>query len=100
MFPLLRSTPEPANLMAGMTWAPTSFRYLGIRIFHSLDDMCEGNVGGAVRSLKGNVAFWKTLSLPVISRVTLIKMIALPRMLYHLVNLPMSIPLTWSRQLE
>lgn len=35
----------------GIPWRPVTFRYLGVRIYHSQEDLLEGNIGRAMTAL-------------------------------------------------
>lgn len=83
-----------------LTWYPTTIRYLGIYIYRSPIDILDGNLVWAISSVKAQIQFWKTLPLNVMSRVTLIKMIILLRLLYYFSNLPVYVPVKLFRDLE
>ena len=53
-----------------------------------------------MKAVSGSVQFWNILRLPVMARITLVKMIVLPRLLYYFANLPISIPRKWFRQID
>ena len=100
VFPIQSREEEPQTLPEGIEWAPTTFKYLGVQVYRTVEDLREGNMGKAMRALKGSVGFWKTLKLPVMARITLVKMIVLPRLLYYFANLPILIPRKWFSQID
>lgn len=90
------------NIMRGetLTWYHSTFRYLGIHIYRSPADNLDGNLSRAISAIRAQVRFWKTLPLGVMSRVALIKMIILQRLLYYFSNLPVYVPVKQFRELE
>lgn len=100
IFPLCPTLQRPLTLPTEVNWAPEVFKYLGIRIYHIPADLLQGNLGTALQGLWQNVAFWRTLKLPVMARVALSKMVMLPRLLYYFVNLPVIIPHSWFKKLD
>lgn len=99
LFPMVRGAPSPADLQE-LQWEPHCFRYLGVKVYHTLEDVQEGNVGGALRALKGSMTFWGGLPLSMAGHVWLLKMIALPRLLYFFTTLPIWLPSKWFRALD
>lgn len=63
-------------------------------------DLLEGNYGRAVSALRAQMAFWGTLPIATMGRVALLKMVALPRLLYHFANIPVYIKPTTFRSFE
>ena len=102
IFPMLRHVEEVPITVAEtlMTWQPITFKYLGINIYHTNLDLLEGNIGRAVTSLRSQIRFWITLPLSIAGRVSLSKMIMLPRLLYYFANLPIKLPLTLFKTLD
>lgn len=72
--------------------AQTTFKYLGIQIYRESQKMLDGNLLKAITALRAQVTFWITLPLSVPGRVTLGKMVMLPRLLYFFTNLQVMIP--------
>ena len=89
LFPVRSGLDDPPPNLGGLNWAPRTFKYLGIQIYHAEADLREGNLGKAIKSLKGQTKFWISLKLPIMSRITLTKMVVLPRLLYYFTNLPL-----------
>lgn len=72
--------------------ALTTFRYLGIQIFRDTQDLLEGNLTKAITTLKAQIKFWISPPILVAGRITLSKMVMLPRLLYYFTNLPILVP--------
>lgn len=89
----------PAQI-GGIRREPRCLPYLGTNIYHSPADLVEGNIGRALRGLKGSLAFWSTLRLTVAGRIALLKMVALPRLLYYFRTLPIWLTGSTFRQLR
>ncbi|KAJ1118913.1 hypothetical protein NDU88_007100 [Pleurodeles waltl] len=91
LFPLNATVAPPLEL-GNVQWVPRCLSYLGVKIFHDPQDIIDSNIGGSLRSLRSNMAFWQTLPLSVAGRVAILKMVVLPRLLYHFTVLPVRIP--------
>ena len=57
-------------------------------------------MGAAVRALRSSIAFWETILLSVAGRIALLKMVALPQLLYFFGTLPLWIPRAIFRELD
>ena len=79
------------GVLAGLSWAPDTFRFLGINVYRRSSDLMEQNVRPAIRGMKRDIEFWRELPLLAIGRIALAKMVSLPRLLYHFVYLPVVI---------
>lgn len=91
LFPITPREYAPVQV-EDIRWEPHCLPYLGTNIYHSPANLLEGNVSRAFRALKGSFGFWQTLPLSVADRVALLKMVALPRLLYFFLTLPIWIP--------
>ena len=69
-------------------WEYHSFKYLGVQVYHTEQDLIEGNIQRVLRSMRGSLWFWSSLPLSPIGRVSLCKMLILPRFLYYFSALP------------
>lgn len=99
LFPMTHGTATP-ELPEQLRWESHCLPYLGTVIYHSPADLLEGNVGRAIRALRGNMGFWQTLPLSVAGRIALLKMVALPRLLYYFRVLPLWVPGSIFRRLR
>lgn len=88
------------QISEGVTWEDRCLPYLGTQIYHSQEDILEGNIGKAIRGAKSNFEFWGSLPLSVAGRVALLKMITLPRLLYYFRTLSVWIPTKFFKQLR
>lgn len=61
--------------------APVTFNYLGINIYRRAEDLIDGNIGRTLIALKTQIQFWNSLPLSIAGRVTITKMVLLPRLL-------------------
>ncbi|KAJ1197802.1 hypothetical protein NDU88_001650 [Pleurodeles waltl] len=102
IFPM-RPVPEamrtPAGL-GGLKWCHTTFKYLGVNIYHDSQDLRDGNLGHVIRSARGSLPFWCSLPLSPMGRVAIAKMIVLPRLLYYFMSLPLALPSSFFRLLN
>ncbi|KAJ1156638.1 hypothetical protein NDU88_009356 [Pleurodeles waltl] len=60
---------QPPTFPEAMVWAPNTFKYLGIQVFHDLRDLRDGNIGRALGSLRASVGFWQSLKLSIMGRI-------------------------------
>lgn len=70
----------------------SEFKYLGIIISPKLCDFIKRNLSPLLITIVGKINRWCKLSLSVIGRANLIKMIPIPQLLYILHNTPIWIP--------
>uniref|UniRef100_A0A3B3HSL8 Reverse transcriptase domain-containing protein n=1 Tax=Oryzias latipes TaxID=8090 RepID=A0A3B3HSL8_ORYLA len=72
-------------------WSLSGFIYLGIRVSTSIKDLYKQNFTTTVKSVKNDLNRWFDLPLSCMGRISLIKMNALPRLLYPMQMLPLRI---------
>uniref|UniRef100_A0A3B3HFX9 Reverse transcriptase domain-containing protein n=1 Tax=Oryzias latipes TaxID=8090 RepID=A0A3B3HFX9_ORYLA len=72
-------------------WSLSGFIYVGIRASASIKDMYKLNFTTTVKSVKNDLNRWFDLPLSCMGRISLIKMNALPRLLYPMQMLPFRI---------
>lgn len=75
----------------GLMWKDV-FKYLGIWITKSETDFMRLNVYAQLNRLKGDITHWRSLPVSLMGHAVLYKMMALPRLIYILQNVPFSIP--------
>lgn len=81
-------------------WSTGAPQYLGVQLYHSPEDLYEGNHRRVLAGIRTAIGFWKTLPLAPIGRVALAKMIMVPRLLYHFANLPVIPPRPFFKGLD
>lgn len=91
LFPLMSGT-RPFQTEYPLAWATGPTRYLGIWLSTDINEIWSENYGRAIDWIQGKILRWKTLPLSLMGRITLSKMVILPKLLYLFVNIP--IPLT------
>ena len=69
-----------------------SFKYLGIHITTDKEEFFRLNLSPPLERLKKDVSHWRSLSLSLLGRAALYKMMSLPRLLYALQNTPYLVP--------
>lgn len=102
IYPLHPNTPHRVIRLgdATLAWTGDPPRYLGIRLYQDSQDLLEENHLRALRGLKNQISFWRTLPLAPIGRVALSKMIMVPRLLYYLANIPVIPPRSFFQELN
>ena len=75
-----------------LNWKAESIKYLGVLITQKADRLYETNFNILNGKIKSDVAKWSTLILDFSSRIEVVKMNILPRLLYLFLSLPVKIP--------
>lgn len=91
IFPLTIST-TPWQCKWPLEWCMDLVKYLGIHFHLETVHIVRVNYGQALDTLETQIAKWNRLPLSMAGRISLIKMIVLPKFLYLFNNIP--IPLT------
>ena len=76
------------------------FRYLGIFITASFNDLFNKNVRPLIDKCKLDLAHWSSLPLSLSGRVNLVKMVILPKFLYLFQHIPIFIRQSFFQQLD
>lgn len=74
---------EP-DFIKPLRWAPDGFTYLGVRITPKISQLYAENVNPMVKHIKDKMSNWKKLPVSFLGRINLIKMIILPKIIYPL----------------
>lgn len=91
MFPLTPSTTR-FQMDYPLLWTDEAVRYLGIQIHTDPEVVMRENYGRALSKLEDDITVWRTLPLSLIGRVSIMKMVILPRFLFLFVNIPIVLP--------
>lgn len=75
-----------------LTWSTEPVRYLGIRIHTNPETIIKENYGKAVTTLEEEIERWIRLPLSLLGRISLMKMVVLPRFLFLFLNIPTVLP--------
>ncbi|CAJ1058984.1 unnamed protein product [Xyrichtys novacula] len=75
-----------------LNWNARSIKYLGVIITQELDRTYETNYKLINNKIQRDVAKWSTLIMDFSSRIEVVKMNLLPRLLYLFLSLPVRIP--------
>jgi len=75
-----------------LEWGKDSIKYLGIVITRNLEKLYEANYNVINEKLQKDWSRWSTLILDFSSRIEVVKMNILPRLLYLFLSLPIKIP--------
>lgn len=76
IFPLTSST-VPEELDFPLTWPMDSVRYLGIQIHTDPEVICTENYGKVISKLEDDISRWTCLSLSLLDRISIMKMVIL-----------------------
>ena len=77
-----------------LNWDLEMVKYLGVNITKERDKLYEANYGSINQGIKGDLDRWSVLCLDFSSRIEIIKMNVLPRLLYLFQSLPVTVPQT------
>uniref|UniRef100_A0A8C5PD18 Reverse transcriptase domain-containing protein n=1 Tax=Leptobrachium leishanense TaxID=445787 RepID=A0A8C5PD18_9ANUR len=76
-------------------WCEGRMRYLGIWLTVDPSKLYELNFSALLASIKSDLVLWQTKYISWLGRVNVLKMSILPRILYVLQAMPMTLPLTF-----
>lgn len=71
-----------------LTWCSNTITYLGIRVNCCKEELMRENYGCTLDQLTDKITRWIALPLSLVARISLIKMIILPKLLYLFTNIP------------
>lgn len=91
VFPLTPVT-TPEELEFPLTWTTEPVCYLGIQLHTDPEVICTENYGRAVGKLEADISRWIRLSLSLLGRISIMKMVLLPRFLFLFMNIPLLLP--------
>lgn len=77
-----------------------SFRYLGVVVQLPISRYLDLNLRPVMGALRERVQRWRNMSLTVMGRINLFKMIFLPKLLYILSNSPMYVSVKLFRNID
>lgn len=80
------------QIKSGFKWPKHGFKYLGIFIPSSLDQLYDTNYKKVIKNISEDLNRWTALPLSLIGRVESIRMNVLPRLLYLFQMLPKDVP--------
>lgn len=78
----------------------STVKYLGIYISRNLSDFITLNIEPLFNILKTKTQVWSRLPLGVMGRISLVKMVLLPKLLYVFWQAPISLPLRIFKSME
>ena len=70
------------------------FKYLGINVTLTHNSIIKSNYPQLLDKLRKNISYWKTLPISMIGRISAIKMVFLPQLLYLFQAIPFFLPKT------
>ncbi|XP_069059669.1 zinc finger protein Xfin-like [Pleurodeles waltl] len=70
-------------------WADGPVRYLGVWLSRDVTTLWSATYGKAITWLEDKVELWRSLPLSLTGRITIAKMVILPKFLYLFINLPL-----------
>ena len=70
------------------TWTSESVKTLGIHFFNDETKTVETNISNRLKEMRSLLQRWKRRNLTLLGKITVIKMLALPIIVYTLTNLP------------
>lgn len=81
-------------------WNMDSLRYLGINLTANLKKLYELNYGALLANIQSDLKSWKGLLMTWFGRVNVIKMNVLPRIIYILYTIPITLPQIFFKQIK
>lgn len=93
--------PKEIQELFKLNWKLKGIEYLGVTITKGLCKLYEPNYGKINQEIQKDIERWSTLTLDLSSRIQIIKMNVLPRLLYLFQSLPVEVPqsqfMSWNR---
>ena len=77
-----------------LRWDMTSIKYLGVNIVRNQSKLYEANYNQVIQNIRKDIERWSTYPLDFGSRINVIKMNIVPRLLYLFQALPVEVPLS------
>lgn len=87
IFPMTDSTP-PFVPDYPLTWCADTITYLEIKISRNREELMRANYGRTLDQLTDKITKWIAMPLSMAARMSLIKMVILPKLLYLYINIP------------
>lgn len=86
------SPPKEIQELFKLNWKLKGIEYLGVTITKGLSKLYESNYGKINQEIQKDIERWSTLTLDLSSRIQIIRMNVLPRLLYLFQSLPVEVP--------
>ena len=83
-----------------ITWAKSSLKYLGVRLTDRYDTLYAANFLPLLATVKNDLATWTKTAFTWLGRLAVVKMNILPRILFYMQMLPMSLPKVFFTQVS
>uniref|UniRef100_A0A669DWM5 Reverse transcriptase domain-containing protein n=2 Tax=Oreochromis TaxID=8139 RepID=A0A669DWM5_ORENI len=90
----------PMTCNIPFTWSGLGFKYLGIHISPNIRSILKQNIDIVHKSVKKDLSRWMDLPVSWMGRINLIKMNVLPRLLYPLQMLPITVSKKIVKEIE
>lgn len=90
--PLSKVCPPVVREKWKFRWMPTGLTYLGIKLTPGLDKIMESNIAPIIRNIQSLLQNWTRMTISLLGRINLVKMIIAPKIQYIIYMLPLSFP--------
>ena len=81
-------------------WVKQPFKYLGIWLTPDKNEVVTANYGTALTQLEEKANRWLKLPLSLMGRISIMKMVIMPKLLYLFLNIPIRPPLLFFNRLK
>lgn len=94
------NTWDKVTSLSPLKVAPSSFKYLGIKICRDLSETYSSNFVPLLKQTESMLKEWSTYWISWFGRINLIKMEILPRFLYYFQTIPVEIPPAFFKKIK